>query len=55
MVKMLDLDRHAECPLWAALASSDVPWTGMHYACLNVLSIYCKVFDRNEIYDLIVR
>ncbi|XP_064544448.1 prickle planar cell polarity protein 3 isoform X6 [Drosophila montana] len=55
MVKMLDLDRHAECPLWAALASSDVPWTGMHYACLNVLSIYCKVFDRKEIYDLIVR
>ncbi|BFF99318.1 prickle planar cell polarity protein 3 [Drosophila madeirensis] len=55
MVKMLDLDRHAECPLWAALASSDVPWTGMDYACLNVLSIYCKVFDRKEIYDLIVR
>ncbi|XP_043071233.1 prickle planar cell polarity protein 3 isoform X6 [Drosophila grimshawi] len=54
MVKMLDFDRHAECPLWAALAS-DVPWTGMHYACLNVLSIYCKVFDRKEIYDLIVR
>ncbi|XP_034108525.1 prickle planar cell polarity protein 3 isoform X6 [Drosophila sulfurigaster albostrigata] len=54
MVKMLDLDRHAECPLWAALAS-DVPWTGMHYACLNVLNIYCKVFDRKEIYDLIVR
>ncbi|KAM8709115.1 hypothetical protein ACLKA7_016000 [Drosophila subpalustris] len=51
---MLDLDRHAECPLWAALAS-DVPWTGMHYACLNVLNIYCKVFDRKEIYDLIVR
>ncbi|KAI8041015.1 hypothetical protein M5D96_005265 [Drosophila gunungcola] len=55
MVKMLDLDRHAECPLWAALASSDVPWTGMDYACLNVLSIYCKVFDKKEIYDLIVR
>ncbi|XP_016965396.1 prickle planar cell polarity protein 3 isoform X6 [Drosophila biarmipes] len=55
MVKMLDLDRHAECPLWAALASSDVPWTGMDYACLNVLSIYCKVFERKEIYDLIVR
>ncbi|XP_015043871.1 prickle planar cell polarity protein 3 isoform X6 [Drosophila persimilis] len=55
MVKMLDLDRHAECPLWAALASSDVPWTGLDYACLNVLSIYCKVFDRKEIYDLIVR
>ncbi|XP_034658626.1 prickle planar cell polarity protein 3 isoform X6 [Drosophila subobscura] len=55
MVKMLDLDRHAECPLWAALASSDVPWRGMDYACLNVLSIYCKVFDRKEIYDLIVR
>ncbi|XP_023031869.1 prickle planar cell polarity protein 3 isoform X6 [Drosophila willistoni] len=55
MVKMLDLDRHAECPLWIALASSDVPWTGMDYACLNVLSIYCKVFDKKEIYDLIVR
>ncbi|XP_044315195.1 prickle planar cell polarity protein 3 isoform X4 [Drosophila rhopaloa] len=55
MVKMLDLDRHALCPLWAALASSDVPWTGMDYACLNVLSTYCKVFDKEEIYDLIVR
>ncbi|XP_017956348.1 prickle planar cell polarity protein 3 isoform X11 [Drosophila navojoa] len=55
MVRMLDLDRHADCPLWAAMASSDVPWTGMHYACLNVLSVYCKVFDRKEIYDLIVR
>ncbi|XP_030385544.1 prickle planar cell polarity protein 3 isoform X5 [Scaptodrosophila lebanonensis] len=55
MVKMLDLERHAECPLWAAMASSDVPWTGLHYACLNVLSVYCKVFDKKEIYDLIVR
>lgn len=55
MVKMLDLDRHADCPLWEALASQEVPWTGLHYACLNVLHTYCKVFDKQEIYDLIVR
>ncbi|KAM7357481.1 prickle planar cell polarity protein 3-like isoform 3-T3 [Cochliomyia hominivorax] len=55
MVKMLDMDRHADCPLWEALASNEVPWTGMRYACLNVLHAYCKVFDKKEIYDLIVR
>uniref|UniRef100_A0A034V5Y8 Protein espinas n=1 Tax=Bactrocera dorsalis TaxID=27457 RepID=A0A034V5Y8_BACDO len=55
MVKMLDLDRHANCPLWEALASQSIPWTGMRYACLNVLYAYCKVFDKKEIYDLIVR
>ncbi|XP_012157675.1 prickle planar cell polarity protein 3 isoform X4 [Ceratitis capitata] len=55
MVKMLDFDRHSDCPLWEALASKFVPWTAIRYSCLNVLHTYCKVFDKKEIYDLVVR
>uniref|UniRef100_A0A182NH09 LIM zinc-binding domain-containing protein n=1 Tax=Anopheles dirus TaxID=7168 RepID=A0A182NH09_9DIPT len=52
---MLDLQRHADCPLWDALASPVVPWPGMRYACVKVLHAYCKVFNKQELYDLIVR
>lgn len=55
MVKMIDLDRHSDCPLGDALTLHHVPWTGMRYACLKVLHAYCKVFDKKDIFDLIVR
>lgn len=30
-------------------------WPGMKYACLKVIQAYCKVFDQQDLYDLIVR
>lgn len=57
IAKMIDLDRHKNCPIWndQQLNNPAVPWTGMRYACLKVLQAYCKVFDREELYDVIVR
>ncbi|GAB0100558.1 PET domain-containing protein [Sergentomyia squamirostris] len=52
---MLELQRHTDCPMWDALGSPLVPWPGMKYACFKVLQAYCKVFDQQELYDLIVR
>ncbi|EDS33811.1 conserved hypothetical protein [Culex quinquefasciatus] len=52
---MLDLQRHIDCPLWEVLGSPAIPWSGMRYACVKVLHAYCKVFDQQELYDLIVR
>lgn len=52
---MLDLQRHVECPFSEALGGPLVPWPGMRYACIKVLHAYCKVFDQQELYDLIVR
>lgn len=59
---MLDLQRHVYCPIWTdAVQSTDTPyddaqqWTGLKYACQKVLEIYCKVFEKQELYDLIVR
>lgn len=36
-------------------ASALIPWPGMKYACLKVIQAYCKVFDQQDLYDLIVR
>ena len=54
---MLDLNRHADCPSWELMNDSDVviPWTGLQYACSKVLHTYCKVFNQQELCDLIVR
>lgn len=57
---MLDLQRHTDCPIWSDVLSSTpsetiAEWTGIKYACQKVLQIYCKVFDEQELYDLIVR
>ena len=52
---MLDLQRHVDCPLWEGLEGPVVPWNGMKYACIKVIHAYCKVFDQQELYDLIVR
>lgn len=35
--------------------SALIPWPGMKYACLKVIQAYCKVFDQQDLYDLIVR
>ena len=37
------------------LSSSIIPWAGMRYSCIKVLHAYCKVFNQQEIFDLIVR
>lgn len=56
---MLDLQQHVDCPIWnEKFSTSDaatVQWTGMKYACQKVLQAYCKVFNQEELYDLIVR
>lgn len=38
-----------------AAISAVIPWPGMKYACLKVIQAYCKVFDQQDLYDLIVR
>lgn len=35
--------------------SALIPWPGMKYACLKVIQAYCKVFEQQDLYDLIVR
>lgn len=59
---MLDLQRHIYCPIWEnAVPTNETPyddtvqWTGLKYACQKVLETYCKVFDKQELFDLIVR
>lgn len=57
---MLDLQRHIDCPIWSDILNSTpnaaaAQWTGIKYACQKVLQAYCKVFDEQELYDLIVR
>ncbi|CAO1310245.1 unnamed protein product [Diamesa tonsa] len=37
------------------LSGSIIPWAGMRYSCIKVLHAYCKVFNQQEIFDLIVR
>ncbi|KAG8235239.1 hypothetical protein J437_LFUL010389 [Ladona fulva] len=43
------------CPLASGLDLSLVPWPGMRYACIRVLHLYCKVFNQQELYELIIR
>ncbi|XP_055315709.1 prickle planar cell polarity protein 3 isoform X4 [Sitodiplosis mosellana] len=58
---MLDLQRHIYCPIWTNVVQPTQPgdaavqWTGLKYACQKVLETYCKVFDKQELFDLIVR
>lgn len=61
---MLDLQRHMYCPIWenaiestaeSSLDASLPHWTGIKYACQKVLETYCKVFNQQELFDLIVR
>lgn len=59
---MLDLQRHLYCPIWdnavkptESSYDAALEWTGLRYACRKVLGTYCKVFDQQALFDLIVR
>lgn len=39
----------------SAANSALIHWPGMKYACLKVIQAYCKVFEQQDLYDLIVR
>lgn len=58
---MLDIQRHIYCPIWTNVEQTmetydaAMQWTGLKYACQKVLETYCKVFDKQELFDLIVR
>ncbi len=46
---------HHPCPVTLGFDTSLVPWPGIKYSCVRVLELYCKVFDQQELYELIVR
>ncbi|CAG4966733.1 unnamed protein product [Parnassius apollo] len=52
---MLCLSRHENCPWDEALKSADITWTGLRYTCLKILHLYCKVFDQEDILELVLR
>lgn len=52
---MLYLSRHAGCPLWRGYEGGEVPWKGLQFACLNVLQLYCKVFDKQDVFLMLLR
>lgn len=58
---MLDLQRHIFCPIWTNIDQQvqqyddTLQWTGLKYACQKVLETYSKVFEKQELFDLIVR
>ncbi|VVC88527.1 unnamed protein product [Leptidea sinapis] len=52
---MLCLSRHENCPWEQALKSADVSWTGLQYTCLKILHLYCKVFDREDVLEMVIR
>lgn len=54
---MLDIQRHIDCPLKDVdiLNNPLIPWLGLKYSCIKVLHAYCKVFDQQELFELIVR
>ncbi|CAG7724736.1 unnamed protein product [Allacma fusca] len=43
------------CPVTLGFDTHLVPWPGIKYACVRVLELYCKVFNQQELYELIVR
>ncbi|CAG9138442.1 unnamed protein product [Plutella xylostella] len=52
---MLCLTRHENCPWDQALKSSEITWTGLQFACLKILHLYCRVFDREDVLDMVIR
>ncbi|CAB3242907.1 unnamed protein product [Arctia plantaginis] len=52
---MLCLSRHENCPWSEALKSAEVNWTGLQYTCLKVLHLYCKVFEKEDVLDMVIR
>lgn len=64
ILEMLELRRQTaveKCPVreeeenCQGGGSAVIPWPGMKYACLKVIQAYCKVFEQQDLYDLIVR
>lgn len=57
----MDLQRHIDCPIWSDATemtseNCTAQWsTSTTYTCQNVLHAYCKVFDQQELCDLMVR
>ncbi|XP_049866358.1 prickle planar cell polarity protein 3 isoform X4 [Pectinophora gossypiella] len=52
---MLCLSRHEGCPWDEALKEADQPWTGLQYSCLKILHLYCKVFDNEDVLEMVIR
>uniref|UniRef100_A0A2H1VDZ1 SFRICE_012471 n=1 Tax=Spodoptera frugiperda TaxID=7108 RepID=A0A2H1VDZ1_SPOFR len=52
---MLCLSRHDNCPWSEALKSAEVDWTGIQYTCLKILHLYCKVFEKEDVLDMVIR
>ncbi|XP_072940450.1 protein espinas isoform X3 [Epargyreus clarus] len=52
---MLCLSRHENCPWDEALKSADIAWTGLQYTCLKILHLYCKVFEKEDVLDMVIR
>ncbi|XP_053602197.1 prickle planar cell polarity protein 3-A isoform X2 [Plodia interpunctella] len=52
---MLCLSRHENCPWGEALKSADINWTGLQYTCLKILHLYCKVFEKEDVLDMVIR
>ncbi|KAL0891850.1 hypothetical protein ABMA27_015109 [Loxostege sticticalis] len=52
---MLCLSRHENC-LWdEALKSAELTWSGLQYSCLKILQLYCRVFEREDVLDMVIR
>ncbi|XP_013135805.1 PREDICTED: testin-like isoform X1 [Papilio polytes] len=52
---MLCLSRHENCPWHEALKSAEITWTGLQYTCLKILHLYCKVFEKEEVLEMVLR
>lgn len=52
---MLCLSRHEACPWREALQTAELTWTGLEYTCLKILHLYCKVFEREDVIEMIIR
>ncbi|XP_032511304.2 prickle planar cell polarity protein 3 isoform X2 [Danaus plexippus] len=52
---MLCLSRHEHCPWDEALKSEELTWTGIKYTCLKILHLYCKVFNREDVLEMVLR
>lgn len=59
---MLDMERHTNCPIWNdteklnSITSEPMSqWNTLKYSCQNVMQTYCKIFNPDELIDLMVR
>ncbi|XP_041976256.1 prickle planar cell polarity protein 3-A isoform X4 [Aricia agestis] len=52
---MLCLSRHENCPWDLALKEAKLNWSGLQYSCLKILHLYCKVFEREDVLEMVIR